>query len=103
MRIAHHPGNSGKSGNLLWSALCVAAGDHDFGIGIFTMNAANGGTGILVRRGGHSAGIEHNNPGFFSTTCRCKTLCRKLAFQSGPVSLCGAASKVLNKKSWHNK
>lgn len=67
------------------------------------MDSANGGPCVLIGSGGHGAGIEHHDFRFFSTIGGGKALCRKLALQSGSISLRGAASKIVDEKSWHNK
>ena len=60
VRIADHLGYAGQGGDLLWSALRVAAGDHDLRIRIFAMNAADGGPGVLISGGSYGAGVEDN-------------------------------------------
>ena len=52
---------SGEGGDLFRGALRITAGDYDLGFRIFSMNAADGGAGILVSGGGYGACVEDDN------------------------------------------
>src|SRR4051794_27935503 len=64
MRISHHPGHARNGSNLLRRALGIAARYHDFCRWIFTMDTADGSSGILVGSGGDGASIQDYNIGF---------------------------------------
>ena len=65
------------------------------------MDSPDRGPCVLVGSGGDSAGIQYHHVGFLGRTGLRQPLCRKLAFQGGTISLCGAAAKALDKKSGH--
>ena len=53
----------GKGGNFFGSALRVTSGDDELAAGVLAVNAADGGTGVLVGCGGDGAGVEHDDLG----------------------------------------
>jgi hypothetical protein len=61
VRVADHGTHAWEGGDFLRGTLGVAAGDYDPGVGIFAMNAANGGAGVLVGSGRYSAGVKNND------------------------------------------
>jgi hypothetical protein len=63
VRVADHGTHAWEGGDFLRGTLGVAAGDYDPGVGIFAMNAANGGAGVLIGSGRYSAGVKNNDLG----------------------------------------
>src|SRR5579864_1031726 len=99
--IANHPRYARQCCNLFWCSLGITARDQNFCCRIFTMDSANGGTCILIGRGGDSAGIEDDKLGDLWRPRRGKAECRKLELDGRSVSLSGSASKVLYEKFRH--
>src|SRR5215472_925728 len=95
VRIAHDPSDAGQRGDLLGSALGVAASDHDLSVGIFAVYPADRGARILVGGGGHGTGIEHDYVGFAHRSCVPQASGGKSAFHGGAISLGRSATKVL--------
>jgi hypothetical protein len=63
VRVADYGTYTREGGDFFRGALRVTAGDHDGGIRICSMNAADGGAGMLVGGGGYGAGVQHNDAG----------------------------------------
>ena len=63
VRVADHRTYAREGGDFFRGALRVAAGDDDLAAGVVAMNAADGGAGVLVGRGGYGAGVEDNDSG----------------------------------------
>src|SRR5882757_2750099 len=101
MRVAHYPGHAWQGGNLLRSALGIAARDYNFCRWIFAMDTANGGACVLVCSGGDGTGIQHHQIGFLRRTCLGQALGDQLALQGCSIRLSGAAAKTLDKESGH--
>jgi hypothetical protein len=101
VRIAHHPGDAGQGSYFARSPLGIAAGNHDPGVGIVAMGAADRGPSVLVGRSRYGAGVEDHKIGFARRTEPRQALTRQLTFQGGAIRLGGAASEAVQKKSRH--
>ena len=101
MRISYYTAHSRQRGYLFRSALGVASGDHDLATGIFAMDAANGGAGILIRGGGHGAGVENDDLRLGGNAGAVESALSELSFDGGSVGLGGAAAKVLYVEGTH--
>lgn len=101
VRVADYQTYARKGGDFFGSALCVAAGDHDPGLGIFPMNAANGGAGVLVGGGGYGAGVEDSDSGIGRLVGALQSALLKLTLDGRAVRLGGAASEILHVESSH--
>lgn len=87
-------GHAGQSGDFFRGALRVAAGDHDPCVGIFAMNAADGGAGVLISGSGYGAGVENNESGFRGLVGPLQAAFAELAFDGGAVGLGGSAAEI---------
>src|SRR5258708_38895393 len=99
--VADDEADAGQRRDFFRSALCVASGHYDSCFRILAANAADRGARILVRAGGHGAGIHHDYGGLRRSRGACDTVLLELAFEGGAVSLSGAAAKVLYIVSGH--
>ena len=61
MAVANDGGDSGKAGEVLGSALSVAAGGQDAGVWIDAVGSANEGPGFSVGFGSDAAGVDHDH------------------------------------------
>ena len=95
------PAHAGQGGNFFRRALRVAAGDHDLGVGILAMNAADCGASVLIGGGRYGAGIEHHDCASPACGASIATLL-ELAFDGRAVGLGGAASEICYVESGHN-
>ena len=84
VRVADDLGHAGEGGDFFRGALRVAAGDDDLGFGIFAMNAADGGAGVLVGRGGDSAGVETTSPACAGSSARSRPRSRNWRSMAAP-------------------
>lgn len=101
MGIAHDDVHAGQRSDFLGGALGVTSGHDDPGIGILAAHSADRSTGILIRRGGHSAGVQDNHRGVSGGRSANQSLLFELTFQSGAIGLSGATSEVFYKESSH--
>ena len=101
VRIADDLGDAADGGDFFGGALGVASGDDDLGVGILAVDAADGGTGIVIGGGGDGAGIEYNEFGFTRSGGGIESLLLELALDRGAVGLGGAASEILDVESCH--
>ena len=65
------------------------------------MDAAGGLAHVVVRGGGHGAGVEHDQVGLVAPGGRHKSPLGEEGFQGHAVGLSGAASEVLDEKRLH--
>ena len=65
------------------------------------MNAADGGAGVLISRGGHGAGVENNKSGFRGLFGALQTAFPQLAFDGRTVRLGSPAAEIYNMISRH--
>lgn len=73
------------------------------GVGIFAVDAANGGANILVGRRGHRAGIEDDHFGIGGTAGALHAVREQLALDGRAVGLRRAAAEVLHVIAGHKK
>jgi hypothetical protein len=60
VRVADYLAYAGQGSDFFRRTLRVTAGDHDLGLRILTMDAADRGASILVGGSRHRAGVEDN-------------------------------------------
>jgi hypothetical protein len=101
MGIAYDKIHARETGDFGWSPLGIAASDNDSGVGILPAHAADGGTSVLIGAAGHRARVQDDYRSLLGTGCTGKTELFELTFKGGPISLRGAASKVLYKEFGH--
>jgi hypothetical protein len=65
------------------------------------MNAADGGTGVLVGRGGHGAGVENYKPRLCRFVGTFQAALPQLAFDGSTVRLRGPAAEIHHVESCH--
>jgi len=101
VRVADDMRDTAQGSDFLGSALRIAAGDDDAGLGILALNAADGGAGILISGRGHCAGIEYDDRGLARGGGARKAEFLELTFERGAVGLGGAATEVFYVISGH--
>jgi len=102
VRISNDRGYAGKGGNFVRGALRVAASNHDLSIGILAMNAADGGTSVLVSSSGYGAGVEDNDSGLGGLPSAFHASLLELTLDGGPVRLGSAAAEIYHVESCHS-
>src|SRR5215469_11390585 len=95
VRVANDLGNAGQTRQLVGRALRVTAGHDDSRLWVFTMDAPDGGTGVLIGGRGHCAGVEDDNFGLVGRGGAFHAALLELPFNGGAVGLGGAAAKIL--------
>ena len=101
VRVAHHPGHSGQSRYLIWSALRVAPGDQNAAIWIGALHPADRSAGIFICARSDCARVQHDD---FRVVCFPRALqsaIEKLAFDGSPICLSRAAAKILYVEAGH--
>jgi hypothetical protein len=101
MRVADYATYARQSDDFFRGTLRITTGDHDPGFRIFTMNAADGGAGVLVRGGGHGAGVENYESSVCRLTGALQTALSKLMFESSAVCLGRPASEIFHEERRH--
>ena len=101
MRVADDLAHAGQSRDFFRRALGVAAGDYDPGFGVLAMNAADGGTCVLVGRGGHGAGIKNYKSRLRRFAGTFQAALPQLAFDGSTVRLGGPAAEIHHVESCH--
>ena len=101
--IADDEGDSREGGNFVWSALRVAAGYDDAGVGIGGVEFADGVTGLGVGGSGYRASVENDDVGNVRRGGRGAAAVEKLALDGGTIGLGGAASELLDGEGRHDK
>ena len=99
--ISDHQADARQRRQFLGSALRVAAGHQDSRFGIFAMNAADGGTRVLIGGGGYGAGVQDNDFGFDGSGGALHAAIEQLALDGCAIRLGRAASEVLHMISRH--
>ena len=61
MRVPDDLRDARQGGQLFGRALGIAAGDHDLCAGIFAVDSADGGAGVLIGGGGDRAGVQDDD------------------------------------------
>jgi hypothetical protein len=98
MGIADYPFDAGHVGQLFRRPLRVAARNQDTGSGVFAMHAAHGLAHIAIGGRGDSASVEHHQVGLIALRNGDETFTQKQRLESGAISLCGAASEILDEE-----
>src|SRR5579862_2873021 len=93
--VADHLRDAGKSREFLGGALGVATGNHDAGLWILAMDAADGGARILIGGCRHGAGIQDDHFGLIERRGAFQAALFELALDGGAVGLGRAAAKIL--------
>src|SRR5690349_20640766 len=101
MRVADDLAHAGENCDFFRRSLCVAAGDHDPGFGVLAMDAPDGGTCVLVGRGGHGAGVKNYKLCLRRFVSTFEAALPQLAFDGSTVGLRGPAAEVHHVKSCH--
>ena len=101
MRVANHQLHAREGSDFVWSALSVASGDYDAGVGILPADSTDCGAGVLICRGRHGASVQDDNGGVSGARSANQSLLFELAFESGAVGLGGATAEVFYKESSH--
>ncbi len=96
MRIADDEADARQRRDFLGSALRITAGNQDLRIGIFAMNAPDGGPGILIGRCRYGASVENDDLGFVGGAGATQSALKQLPLDGGAVRLGGPASEILN-------
>jgi hypothetical protein len=98
--VADYGSDAGEGGDFFGGALGVASGDENFGVGIVTLEAADGGARVLVGGVSDGAGVEDDEVSFVflggSEAARFE-----LALEGGAIGLGGAASEVFHVEGGH--
>ena len=63
VRVSDDPFDAGHGGEFIRGALRVAAGDENAGGGVFAVDAADGGAGVVIGFGRDGAGVEYHDVG----------------------------------------
>lgn len=93
--VADHLRDAGKSRKFVRGALGIATGDHDAGLRIFAMDAANGGARVLIGGCRYGAGIQDDHFGLIERRGAFQAALFELALDGGAVGLGRAAAKIL--------
>jgi hypothetical protein len=101
VRVADHRTYAGKGSDFFGGTLRVATGDYNLGFGIFSMNAADSGTSVLVSSGGYGAGVEDNDSGLGGFAGSFQASLLKLTLDGGAVRLGCAAAEIYYAESCH--
>ncbi len=101
VRIADDERDAFEGGNLFGRALCIASGNNDLRGGIRTMDAPDGGTGILIGRRGYGTGVQDDDFGGSRRGGSRQTALGQLAFDGRTVGLGGATTEVFNIETAH--
>ena len=102
MRVSDYLRDAGDGGQFFRGALGVTAGYYNFCPGVFAVDTADGGAGVLVGRGGYGTGVEDDDLGVTCSIRALEALIFKLAFDGGAVRLSCAAPKILYVKTRHH-
>ena len=101
VRISNHQTDAGQRRDFFRRALRVAAGDQDLRLGVLPMDAADGGTRVLIGRCGDGAGIQDDDFGLGGSAGALQSPRQQLALDGGAIGLGRAASEVLDVISCH--
>ena len=101
VRVADDEVYSGQGRQFFRSALRVASGDNNSGVGILPAHSANRGARILIRTVGHRAGVQDDDGGPSGRGSTNQPALLELAFQGGAIGLRGTTAKVFYKESGH--
>lgn len=101
VRIADDLGDAGKSGEFLGGTLGVASGDHDLRVRVFAMDAADGGTRVLVSRCSDGTGVEHDYFGASDLVGALESALLELTFDGSTIGLGGPTSEILDVEGGH--
>ena len=99
--VTDYQTHTGQGCDLIGCPLRVAAGDYNSCVGILSLDATDGCTGVLVGSGGYGAGIKDNDGCVGDAGNAGEPLVFELAFEGGAVGLSSAASEVFYKESRH--
>lgn len=102
VRVADDLGYAWDSGQFFGGALRVTARHYDLSLRIFAVNAADGGTGVLVGRSCNGTGVEDDDLGAGCCVGALEALILELALNRGAVGLGRAAPKILYVKTRHH-
>lgn len=103
MGIANDEGDTRKGGDFFGGALCIAAGDENFGGGILRVDFADGIAGLCVCCGGDGAGVNDHKFGVLRRRCSGAAAVEELALDGGAVGLCGAAAELFDVERRHGR
>jgi len=102
VRVSDYGTYAWEHGDLFRSTLRVATGDYNLGMGIFPMNAADGGTSVLVSSSGYGAAVEDNDSGLGGLPSAFHASLLELTLDGGPVRLGSAAAEIYHVESCHS-
>ena len=102
VRVADYLRDAEQAGQFFGRALGVAAGDHNFCMGIFAVHPADSGAGVLIGRGGDRASVQDYDPGFGECPGALQSLILELTLDGGAISLGRTAPKILYVKTRHH-
>lgn len=99
--VADDLGYARQGGDFFWGALGVASGDDDLAVGILTVDAADGSSGIVVGGSSDRASIQDDDFGAGGASVTLEAALLELALDGGAIGLGGAASEILDIESCH--
>ena len=102
MRVADDLRDAGQGGKFFGRPLGVATGHHDLCPGIFAVDPANGGAGVLIGGGGDRAGVQDDDFGVAQPASTLQSQILELAFDGRAVGLGRPAPKILYVKTCHH-
>ncbi len=102
VRVSDDEAHARQRRQFFRSALRIAAGDQNSRLGIFAVNAANGGTRVLIGGGGHRACVQDNHFGLDGSAGALHAAVEQLALDGRAIGLGRAASEVLHMISGHS-
>lgn len=102
MRVPDDLRDARQGGQLFGRALGIAAGDHDLCAGIFAVDSADGGAGVLIGGGGDRAGVQDDDFGVAQHAGALHSQILELAFDGRAVGLSRPAPKILYVKTCHH-
>jgi len=101
MRVADDTANSRQRGDFLRDALGITSSHDDLAPGILTVDAADSGSSVPVRFGGHGTSINNHNVGLSRIQRWVQALIEELTLDCRAVGLGGPASEILHVKARH--
>ena len=101
VRISNYQVHAGQCRNLIGRTLRVAPGDHDARVRILAANSPDRSTGVLIRPGGHCAGIQDYYGSVRGAGSAGESALFELPFHGGAIGLRRATSKIFYIKSGH--
>ena len=101
VRVADDDADPGQGREFFGGTLGIAPRHNDAGFRILALDPANGGAGILIGCGSHSARVQNHDRSLRGRGCAGKPALLELAFEGGAIRLRGAATEVFYVKSGH--